>query len=79
MWLRDLSDLTTMQIHRGLDSVRKDGEKFPPSLPYFRKVCLGDDDDESYYPPEVLAALRQAERETLADKMAQKAKEIGHG
>ncbi|MBF0339689.1 MAG: hypothetical protein HQL95_01835 [Magnetococcales bacterium] len=78
-WLRDLSDLSPAQIHRGLAAVRDEGEKYPPSLPHFRKLCLGDDAENGYYPPEIAAIREEATREYLADRAAMLTREIGHG
>ncbi|MBF0311538.1 MAG: hypothetical protein HQL56_18660 [Magnetococcales bacterium] len=40
-WLEDLADLTPDEIHAGLVKIRNSGERYPPSLPHFRKLCLG--------------------------------------
>lgn len=41
-WIRGLRDITAQQFGRGLTACRDSGSDFPPSLPKFRAMCLGE-------------------------------------
>ncbi|MBF0260434.1 MAG: hypothetical protein HQL97_01180 [Magnetococcales bacterium] len=68
VWIRDLSDLKPYQIERGLHAVLESGMDSPPSLPKFRKLCLGDD-DLSDYPPEFADIIREEQEKTYQERL----------
>jgi len=45
-WLQGLGGLTPEQVAHGLGVVMEVGEEWPPSLPSFRKMCLGKHESE---------------------------------
>lgn len=44
MWRRVIADLSDDQLEAGMEALMSAGSAFPPSLPEFRSVCLGDDE-----------------------------------
>lgn len=59
-WHKGLGDLSAEQLANGLNACVHTGEDWPPSLPRFRAMCLGEDKQKVenlavYQRPECLA------------------------
>jgi hypothetical protein len=78
-WVRGLHDVTAKQLGKGLVFCRDSAEGWPPTLPEFRAVCLGDQGliaaDKAahriYQPDRLLDSITADDRRgKLADIMA---------
>lgn len=63
-WRRGLKGITPQQIGKALEKCLDRGDAWPPSLPEFRRLCLGQHDDPhainaaAYQTPECLSLPR---------------------
>jgi hypothetical protein len=51
-WESVLAELTDLQIQKGLNACKKNGDEFPPCIPKFRKLCLPTERELGILPKE---------------------------
>lgn len=51
-WQEVLDELTNEQIKKGLHVLKREGDKFPPSIPEFMKMCLPTEKELGIMPVE---------------------------